>query len=163
MIFGNLILGGFSILISNMSQVQTILLFQGCDKIVLRLHTESPDTPKHIRVPPISMNIIQIPPDTHKTSPRHPPDISREQKMPTDDNRRQQKPPDLLKQHLSVSFGVWGCLFVSVVVCWHLLLPGDVWWVSGGCLVGVWGYLSGIHGHRRRSDVFGGYLASQSL
>ena len=51
MIFGNRILGGFGILRSNMSQVQTVLLFQGCDKIVLRLHTaetESPDTPKHI-------------------------------------------------------------------------------------------------------------------
>ena len=43
------------------------------------------------------------------------------------------------------------------------MLPGDIWWVSGGCLVGVWGYLSSIHGHRRRSDVFGGYLGSQSL
>ena len=32
----------------------------------------------------------------------------------------------------------------------------------GVYLVGVWG-LSGIPGHRRRSDVFGGYLASQSL
>ena len=130
MIFVKLILGGFGILMSNMSQVQIILLFQGCDKIVLRLQTagtESPDTPKHIRVPPISMNIIQIPPDTHKTSPKHPPDISREQKMPTDANRRQQKPPDLLKQHLSVSFGVCGCLIVSVVVCWHLPLPGDGW------------------------------------
>ena len=83
--------------------------------------------------------------------------------MSTDDNRRQQTPPDVLKQHLSVSFGVWGCLFVSVVVCWHLLLPGDVWWVSGGCLVGVWGCLSDIHGNRRHSDVFGGYLGSQSL
>ena len=51
MIFGKHILGGFGILMSNMSQVQNILLFQGCDKIVLRLHTagtESPDTPKHI-------------------------------------------------------------------------------------------------------------------
>ena len=74
MIFGKLILGGFGILMSNMSHVQTILLFQGCDKIVLRLHTartESPDTPKHIPVPPISMNITQIPPDTHQTSLRH--------------------------------------------------------------------------------------------
>ena len=42
---------GTSVLMSNMSQVQNILLFQGCDKIVLRLHTagtENPDTPKHI-------------------------------------------------------------------------------------------------------------------
>ena len=43
------------------------------------------------------------------------------------------------------------------------MFPGDIWGVSRGCLVGVWGYLSGIHGHRRRSDAFGGYLASQSL
>ena len=28
---------------------------------------------------------------------------------------------------------------------------------------GVWGYLSGIHGNLRRSDVFGGYLGSPSL
>ena len=90
MIFGNQILGGFGILMSNMSQVQNVLLFQGCDKIVLRLHTagtENPDNPKHIRAPSISMNTIQIPPDTHQTSPRHPLDISREQEMPTDDNR----------------------------------------------------------------------------
>ena len=66
MIFRKLLLGGFGILMSYMSQVQTILLFQGCDKIVLRLHTagtESPGTPKH---------------------------ISREQEMPTDNNRQQQ-------------------------------------------------------------------------
>ena len=72
MIFEKLILGGFGILISNMSMVQTILLFQGFDKIVLRLPTawtENPDTPKHIRVPPISMNVTQTPPDAHHTSP----------------------------------------------------------------------------------------------
>ena len=145
MILGKHILGGFGILMSNMSQVQNILLFQGCDKIVLRLHTagtESPDTPKHIRVPPISMNIIQIPPDTHQTSPRHPPDISREQEMPTDDNRRQQTPPDVLKQHLSVSLGVWGCLFVSGGVCCCLLASLAPW----RCLVGVWGMSGGCLG-----------------
>ena len=67
MIFGNLILGGFGILISNMPQVQTILSFQSCDKMVLRLPTagtENPDNPKHIRVPPISMNITETPSDT---------------------------------------------------------------------------------------------------
>ena len=61
MIFGNLILGGFGILMSNMSQVKTILSFLGCDKIVLRLHTagtENPDPPKYIRAPLISMNTI---------------------------------------------------------------------------------------------------------
>ena len=124
MIFGNLIMDGFGILISKMSQVQTILLFQGCENIVLRLHTagtENPDTPKQIRAPSISMNIIQIPPDTHQTSPRHPLDISREQEMPTDNNRRQQTLPFVLKQHSSVSLGVWSCLFVSGGVCCCLL------------------------------------------
>ena len=51
------------------------------------------------------------------------------------------------------------CLLVSVVVCWHLLLPGDVWWVCGGCLVGIWGYLSDIHGNWRHSVVFRGIWA----
>ena len=36
------------------------------------------------------------------------------------------------------------------------MLPGYIWGVSGECLVGVWGYMTGIQGHRRRSDVFGG-------
>ena len=170
MIFVMLILGGFGILTSNMSQVQNILLFQGCDKIVLRLHTagtESPDTPKHIRVPPISMNIIQIPPDAHQTSSRHPPDFSREQEMPTDDNRRQQAPPDVLKQHLSVSFVVWGCLFMFVVVCccllaspalWRCLV--GVWGMSRGCLVDIWGCLSDIHGDFEALWCVWGYLGS---
>ena len=58
---------------------------------------------------------------------------------------------------------VWRGLLASVVVCWHLMIPGEVWGVSGGCLVCVRVYLSGIHGNRRQSDVFGGYLGSQSL
>merc|ERR1712016_471012 len=98
MIFGKLILGGFGISMSNMSHVQTILLFQGCDKIVLRLHTagtENPDTPKHIRVPPISMNTIQIP-------PRYPPDIlqtpTRHIQGAGDANRQQQTPLDTNRQ-----------------------------------------------------------------
>ena len=97
MIFGNLILGGFGISISQMSQVQTILSFQGCDKMVLRLHTagtENPDTPKHIRAPSISMNTIQITqipirhtPYTPQTPPRH-------LQGARDANRRQQTPTD---------------------------------------------------------------------
>ena len=162
MIFRNQILGGFGILISNISQVQTILLFQGCDKIVLRLHTagtENPDNPKHIRAPSISMNTIQIPPDTHQTSPRHPLDISREQEMSTDDNRHHQLYSNSTCQCLLVSGAVCLCLLLTVLVWWHLLLPGDVLWVSGGCLVGIWGYLNDIHGNWRHSDVFGGIWA----
>ena len=145
MIFGNPILGGFGIFMSNMSQVQAILSFLGCDKIVLRLHTagtENPDTPKHIREPLISMNAISIPPDTHQTSPRHPLDIPREQEMPTDKNRRQQTPPFVLKQHLSVSLGVWGCLFLSGGVCCCLLASS----APCRCLVGVWGMSGGCLG-----------------
>ena len=52
--------------------------------------------------------------------------------------------------------GVWGCLLASVEILSSLEM-------SWGCLGGVLGYLSGIHGNLRRSDVFGGYLGSPSL
>ena len=29
------------------------------------------------------------------------------------------------------------CVIVSVVVCWHVLFPGDAMGLSGGCLGGV--------------------------
>ena len=101
------------------------------------------------------MNTTQIHPDTPQTSPI-PQDISREHKIPTNGNRHQQSLPDLLKQHLSVFEGVWGCLLASVEILSSLEM-------SWGCLGGVLGYLSGIHGNLRRSDVFGGYLGSLSL
>ena len=135
MIFVKLILGGFGILMSNMSQVQNIPLFQGCDKIVLRLHTagtESPDTPKHIRVPPISMNVTQTPPDTHQPSPGS----RRCQQITTDTNRQPQTPKDTDKCCLSTSGGVCWCLLLSVGISCSLEISGgclgDVWWVSGG-------------------------------
>ena len=141
MIFVKLILGGFGIFMSNMSQVQNILLFQGCDKIVLRLHTagtESPDTPKHIRVTPISMNVTQTPPDAHQTTPRHPPDTHqtspgsrRCQQTTTDTNRQPQTPKDTDKCCLSTSGGVCWRLLSSVVCC---LLSSALW----RCLVGIW-------------------------
>ena len=46
-----------------------------------------------------------------QTSPKHPPDISRELKISTDDNRRQQTPPDTL--------GYWQVLFEYV---WYTAL-----------------------------------------
>ena len=64
--------------------------------------------------------------------------------------------PDILKQHLSVSWGVLGCLCVSVGVCWYVVFLGDATGLSGGCL-------SDIHRNWRRSDVLGGYVGSQSL
>ena len=43
------------------------------------------------------------------------------------------------------------------------MLSGGCLVVSWGCLGGVWGYKNGIHEHRRRLDVFVGYMGSQSL
>ena len=62
-----------------------------------------------------------------------------------------------------MSGGAWQCLAVSVGNCWHVVFPGEALGVSGGCLGGVWRYLSVIHAFRRRLDVFGGYLGSYSL
>ena len=133
---------------------------------MLQLHnvrTENPDTPQtHLS----TSSVHEYHSDTPGHPHRHPSDMSKELKMSTDNNTRQQTPPDILKQHLSVSEGVWGCLLASVVVCWHLDFPGDVlrclgdvWGISGG----VCGYFSGIHGHLRCSDVILGYLGSPSL
>ena len=143
---------------SNMSQVQTILLFQGCDKIVLRLHTavpENPDTPKHIQVPLISMNITRTPPDTHQTFPRHPPDISRDQEMPTDNNRRHQTQTDSPRHPKTLTSAVWVHLVVSVGVCSRLLTSPATW----RCLGGVWGMSGGYLGVSKwyswKSEAFG--------
>ena len=69
-------------------------------------------------------------PDTPKTSPEN----ARRQPTPTDTNRRQQTRMDIFKQQLAVSWGVRGCLFVSIGFCWRLAFSGDVL----GCLEGVW-------------------------
>ena len=56
--------------------------------------------------------------------------------------------PDILKQHLSVSWGVWRCLCVSVGVCWYVVFLGDATGLSGGCLGGVWVIFIEIGGAR---------------
>ena len=109
------------------------------------------------------MNTTHIPPDTTQTSHKQPPDISRELKMSTNDNMRQQTPPDILKQHLSVSEGVCWRLLASVVICCRLLISWVPWRCLGGILGMSGGYLRGIHGNWRHSDVFEGYLGFQSL
>ena len=114
----------------------------------------------------MSMNTILIPPDTPQTSPRHPPDISREhksQQTTTDANRHCQTYSNSTCQCLGVSGTVCLCLLAPVVVFWHLVFIGYVWGVSWGCLGRFLGRLSGIHGNWRRLDVFGWYLGSQSL
>ena len=93
---------------------------------------------------------LRYPPDIPKIPPRHlqgTQDINRRQQMTTDANRHQQTPTDTLR-HWQVLFEyVWRCLLAHVVVCWHLEFPGDVWGLFRGCLGGVWGYMSGIHGN----------------
>ena len=113
------------------------------------------------------MNTTQIPPDTHQTSHRHPP---RYLQLAQDANRRQQTPTDIARHAQTAPVNVLGCLKLSLCVCWRLLLSFVVLCsqeISLGCLGGdvrgIWGYLSGNFGNGRRSDVFWGCLASQSL
>ena len=160
MIFGNLILGGFGILMSNMSQVPNILFFRFVTKWCYVTAPYCRDwEPRYPQTHPSDSDFHECHSDAHQTSLRHPPDISREQEMPKDKNRHKQTAPNT-ERHWKVLFEyIWRCLLASCVVCWHLLLPGDVWWVSGGCLVGIWGYLNDIHGNWRHSGVFGGIWA----
>ena len=131
--------------------MKTSHAFQGCAKTVFWLHTARLANPEKPQTHPIASDFHE----PHSDTPRHPPDIpqtpptplqaswdaNRRQQTPPDDNRRHQTPPDILKQHLSVSWGVWGCLSVSVDVSCCLLAShfpqrglGGVLGMSGGCL-----------------------------
>ena len=124
----------------------------GYARLVFWLHTagtENPDTPK---AHPNASNFHEYHSEHPKSSPRHPPDSSREHNMPTDNNKRQRTPQVIHKQHLSVILVVWQCLLASVVVCWHVMFTGDALGVSGGCLGGVWGHLEW---HSFKSEVLG--------
>ena len=154
---------------SQYSRMKTSHAFQGCAKIVLWLYTartENPDTPQtHLNASDFH--------EYHSDTPRHqpdipqtPPNISRGQEMLTDDNRYQQTPPDKLKQHPSVSWGVWGCLFVLVVACCCLLASHAPWRGLGG----VWGMSGGNQGvsewyswKSKALSCVWGFLGSQSL
>ena len=87
--------------------------------ILQRLRTQIPkNTSERLRFPWMAFRYPQIPirhpTYTPQTPPRH---IQGARNV----NRRQKTPPDVLKQHLSVSLGVWSCLFVSGGVCCCLL------------------------------------------
>ena len=85
-----------------------------CQNSVTAPYCKDWEAPKRIWASPMSMNITQIPPDTHQTSPRHPPDIWR--KAPTDNNRHKEAASDI-QRHWQVVFEcVWRCLLASVVV-----------------------------------------------
>ena len=87
---------------------------------------------KHIRAPQTSMITTQIPPNTHQTSQRHPPAISREHNMPTDTARHPK----------TLTGAVWVCLAVSIGVCCGLFVC-PVPWI---CLGGVFGMSNGCLG-----------------
>ena len=108
-----------------------------------------------------------IPPRTPPNIPQTPP---RQLQGTQHANRQQQTPTDTTRHSQTAPVTDFGCLAVSVGVCWRLLASvgmlcslgmlwgclGDVWVLSGG----IW---SGIHLNQRCLDVFGGYLGSQSL
>ena len=139
---------------------------QGCAKIVFSLYTARIENPYTPQTYSRASNFHEY----HSDTPRHPsgssqtsPDIPRENEMSTDNKRCQETLPDFLKQHLSVSWVLWGCLLASVGVCWHFMFHRDAMGLSGECLGGVWVNLSWIHGNWRCTDTFGGYMGSQSL
>ena len=74
------------------------------------------------------------------TECRHPPDISRDQKMPTDNNRRHQTQTDSPRHPKTLTSAVWVQTAVSVGVCCCLLASLAPW----RCLGGVWGMSGGV-------------------
>ena len=139
----------FDILMSQYNQVKTSHAFHGCAKIMLWLHaqrTKNPDTSQtHLS----AFNFHEYHSDTSRHQPNIPktsPGSIRCQQTKTDANRPHQTYSNSTCQCPGVSGAVCLCLLLSVVIRCHRKLPGEVWVVSGGCLVGVWRYLSGIHG-----------------
>ena len=142
---------------SHYGQVKKSCAFQCCDKTVMWLHTarpENPNTSKCLNFHEYHSNTPRHPPYIPQTPPRHlqgAGDANRQQQTPPDTNRQPQTPKDTDKCCLSTSDGVLWRLLSSVGISCSLEMSGgclgDVWWVSGG-------YLKGIHGNRRHSDVF---------
>ena len=107
----------------------------------------------------MSMNTTKIPPNTHQTSPRHPP---RYLQLAQDANRRQQMPTDIARHTQTAPVNVLGCLKLSLCVCWRLLLYVGAlcsleisWGCMGGVVEGIWGYLSGNFGMGGARMCFG--------
>ena len=138
--------------------------FQGCAKIVLRLHTaraKNPDTPKPH---PSNSNFHEYHSDILWPPPGITPDTSQTSQETRYANRRQQTPTDTKSQPQTPQDTDGCCLSMFGGVFWHLLVSLVSWWCLGGvwgmsrlsewCLGGVGGYLGGIYGNWMCSDVF---------
>ena len=135
--FWRLICRGFCILMSHNGQVKKSCAFSGCAKIVFWLHTartENQDTPQTHSGAFVFYEYHSDTPRHPTDTSRHPTDTSREHDMQTDNNRRQLTPPDILKQHLSVSWDVWQCLLATVGMLCSLDMSVGCLKVSVGCL-----------------------------
>ena len=124
--------------VSVWSDEKKLCLLELCQNGVLAPYcrTENPDTPETY---PSASDFHEY----HSDTPRHPPDIPqtppRHLLGAQHANRRQQTPIDTARHTqtaLSVSWGVWRCLFASVGMLCSLEMSGvclwDVWGVSGG-------------------------------
>ena len=115
-----------------------------------------PNIFKRLQFPWIPLRYLQTPlrllPDTHQISPG---------------NMKCQQTTTDAKKHCQ-TFSNSTCQFLGVFgsVCWRLLachVPQRCHGVIRGMFGGVWGNLSWIHGNLRRTNVFRGYMGSQSL
>ena len=153
MIFRKLISGHFDILMSQYDQVKKMSCLLGkCQNGVSALYCKEweprypPNTSKRLWYPLKPLRHPQTPPDIPQTPHRHPTDTPHTSPGNT---TCQQTTTDANGHRQTYSSSTCQCIGVSGSVCWHVLFPGETFGVSGGCVGGVWGYLSGIHGNRR--------------
>ena len=130
MIFVDLIYRHFDILMSQYDQMNKSHAFQGCSKMVFRLHTARTENPESPQTHPSASVCHEYHSDTPQTHIRHPPDTSQPSPVNKNINRRR--------------YAVQGCLAVSVGICCRLMaswvpwrclgVSGEVRRMSGGCL-----------------------------
>ena len=166
MIFVDLIYRHFDILMSQYDQMSKSHAFQGCSKMVFRLHTARTENPESPQTHPSASVCHEYHSDTPQTPIRHPPDTSQPSPVNRNIYRRRYAQTHIARHIQTAPVSVLGCLAVSVGICCRLMASwvpwrclGGVWRMSGGCL-GVSGWKSW------KSEVLGFvgvYLGSQSL
>ena len=143
MIFVDLIYRHFDILMSQYEQMNKSHAFQGCSKMVFRLHTARTENPESPQTHPSASVCHEYHSDTPQTPIRHPPDTSQPSPVNRNINRRRYAQTHIARHTQTAPVSVQGCrrcLLAYVVVWWHLGFPGDVL----GCLEDVWRMSGGI-------------------